>query len=435
MHILVIAYEFPPSPSPQSLRWAYLARHLAEQGHRVSVLTIHLGGEPQGLPALPSSVSFHRTYAGPVRGGLAALRDLRHRRSARTDARPVGTYRLPVTTPRSGKGWKQALSNTLQGAAAMAIFPDVRGEWFPWARRRLEKILETDIPDIVISSHEPATSLELGLIAKRRGLPWIADLGDPVLAAYTPPRWQKRSWRLERDVANLADHILVTTPAAAALLAERHERKERVTVVTQGHAADAVVFSSSDASSAATYDVRRLELLYTGSFYSFRRPEALLEALQRLPEARLNIASVTLPPSVLRFARELPDQIRLLGFLPHNCALELQRHADILVNIGNADPAQVPGKIYEYLGACRPILHLGNGDDAIAQFIAGLRRGWSCMNRSDAIAAQLTALIANKRDGKLAQGLDLGAASVMQWHWKELALKIEAIARSLSAKA
>ena len=51
------------------------------------------------------------------------------------------------------------------------------------------------------------------------------------------------------------------------------------------------------------------------------------------------------------------------------------------------------------------------------------------MNRSDAIAAQLTALIANKRDGKLAQGLNLGAASVMQWQWKELALKIEAIAQ------
>ena len=434
MHILVIAYEFPPSSSPQSLRWAYLARHLAEQGHRVSVLTIHLGGEPEGLPALPSSISFQRTYAGPVRGGLAALRDLRHRRGARTDARPAA-YRLPVTAPRSGQGWKQALSSTLQGAAAMAIFPDVRGEWLPWARRRLEKILETDIPDIVISSHEPATSLELGLIAKRRGLPWIADLGDPVLAAYTPPRWQKRSWRLERDVANLADHILVTTPAAAALLAERHERKERVTVVTQGHAADAVVFSSSDTPDTAAYDAQRLELLYTGSFYSFRRPEALLDALRSVPEARLNVASVTLPSSVLQFAREFPDQIRLLGFLPHNRALELQRHADILVNIGNADPAQVPGKIYEYLGACRPILHLGNEDDAIAQFIAGLRRGWSCMNRSDAIAAQLTALIANKRNGELARGLDLGTVSVTQWHWKELALKIEAIARSLSVKA
>jgi hypothetical protein len=435
MHILVIAYEFPPSPSPQSLRWAYLARYLAEQGHRVSVLTIRLGGESEGLPTLPASISFHRTYAGPIRGGLAALRDLRHLRSKQEDARPAGADRLPPMATYSGQGWKQALSSTLQGAAAMTIFPDVRGEWLPWASHRLEEILERDTPDVVISSHEPATSLELGLLAKRRGLPWIADLGDPVLAPYTPPRWQKRAWRLERDVANLADHILVTTPAAAALLAERHERKERVTVVTQGHAADAAPSSSSDAPSTAAYDVQRLELLYTGSFYSFRRPEALLEVLQRFPEVRLNIASVTLPPSVLRFARELPNQIRLLGFLHHNRALELQRHADILVNIGNADPAQVPGKIYEYLGACRPILHLGNEDDAIAQFIAELRRGWSCVNRSDAIATQLAALISSKRDGKLSRGLDLGTNSVMQWHWKELALKIETIARSLCAKA
>ena len=28
MRILLIAYEFPPSPSPQSLRWTYLVREL-----------------------------------------------------------------------------------------------------------------------------------------------------------------------------------------------------------------------------------------------------------------------------------------------------------------------------------------------------------------------------------------------------------------------
>ncbi|KAF1725108.1 glycosyltransferase [Pseudoxanthomonas japonensis] len=435
MHILLIAYEFPPSPSPQSLRWTYLARYLAERGHRISVLTINLGGTSTGLPALPADIVVTRTFAGPVRGCLATLRERRHRRGLRRDRADVadigGVPALAPTNSASRQGWKQALSDLLQGAAARVIFPDVRGEWLPWARRRLDRMLETDPPDLVISSHEPATSLQLGLRAKRRGLPWIADLGDPVLAPYTPARWRRRAWMLERKVAETADHILVTTPAAAALLAERHHRDAGVTVVTQGHAGDHPVPPGDD----GLFAPYRLELLYTGSFYRFRRPDALLEALRELPEARLNIASVALPASVIEFARELPDQVRVLGFLPHAQALDLQRRADVLVNIGNADPSQVPGKIYEYLGACRPILHLGDADDAIATFVAGLRRGWSCENREGPIAERVRSLIADKRAGRFADGLDLGPASVAPWHWRASAATIDALARSLVRKA
>jgi hypothetical protein len=430
MHILLIAYEFTPSPSPQSLRWVYLARHLSERGHRISVLTIDLGGEPAGLPALPASVHVTRTFAGPIRGCLAALRERRHRRrqlAGIPDAEGTGT---PTASAPSRQGWKQAVSDVLQGTAAMIVFPDVRGEWLPWGRRRLDRMLGTDPPDLVISSHEPATSLQLGLRAKRTGVPWIADLGDPVLAPYTPPRWRKRAWQLEREVAEMADHILVTTPSAAALLAERHQRTRDVTVVAQGHSGDRLASASK-----SPFDAHRLELLYTGSFYSFRRPEALLEALRGFPEVRLNIASVTLPPSVIQFARELPHQVRVLGFLPHEQALDLQRQADLLVNIGNADPSQVPGKIYEYLGACRPILHLGDGNDAIARFVADLHRGWSCENRSEPIADCLRELVSDKASGRFAETLDLGAASVAPWHWKESAAKIDALAHALVPKA
>lgn len=426
MHILLIAYEFLPSPSPQSLRWAYLARYLSGHGHRLSVLTIDLGGVSAGLPALPDAIEVNRTFAGPVRGCLAALRERRHRRARPATTAPTDGARIAPAEASSRHGWKQAVSDLLQGAAAKIVFPDVRGEWLPWAQRRLDRMLDTDPPDLVISSHEPATSLQLGLRAKRRGLPWIADLGDPVLAPYTPPRWQKRALHLERDVADNADHILVTTPAAAALLAERHGRHANVAVVTQGHAGDRPAPAGD-----SPFDADRLELLYTGSFYSFRRPEALLEALRDLPEARLNIASVSLPDSVVQFARACPDQVRVLGFLPHEHALELQRQADLLVNIGNADPSQVPGKIYEYLGACRPILHLGSADDAIARFVADLRRGWSSENRSGPIADRLRDLVTDKAQGRFAKDLDLGIASVAPWHWRASAARIDSLARSL----
>jgi glycosyltransferase involved in cell wall biosynthesis len=428
MHILLIAYEFPPSPSPQSLRWAYLARHLTDLGHRLTVLTIHLGGESAGLPALPPQISLHRTFAGPVRGSLAALRDRRLKFSQATGSLPSNSS-TPLTpiAVQSRKGWKQALSDTIQTMAANVLFPDVRGEWFPWARRRLELILKADKPDIVISSHEPATSLELGLLAKEQGIPWIADLGDPVLATYTPSRWRKRAGALEREVARSADHILVTTAAAATLLSQRHGRDERVTVITQGHDSDSLHHATP-----GMFQADRLELLYTGSFYSFRRPEALLDAIREIPEVRLNIASVSLPASIVERAREMPGQVRILGFLPHVQALGLQRQADILVNIGNADASQVPGKIYEYLGACRPILHLRDSDDAISQLLSEIQRGWSCENQPAPIAALLRGRLAAKKENRLDAEVDLRIGPVQPWHWKTGATRIAEIARDLS---
>lgn len=422
MRLLLIAYEFPPSASPQSLRWAYLARELARRGHDVHVLTIDLGGETPGLPELPDGVHVHRTWAGPFRGLFAARRKWRARRQAGGHAAPS----VPASAP-SRQGWKHRLSERIQALLATVVFPDVRGEWFPWGRRCLLRLLDELAPDVVISSHEPATTLELGLIAKRRGHVWIADLGDPVLAGYTPPRWRHRAEALEAQVCREADLITVTTETARELMATRHGRSDGIAVITQGYDAD----GAGEAALPCAMDPARIELLYTGSLYRFRRIDELLHALERVPAARLNIASITLPDELLAWAARFPDRIRMLGFLPHRAALRLQREADILVNIANDDPRQIPGKVYEYLGAGRPILHLGNTGDAIAGLLRRTGRGWACANQADAIAALLQSIAARPR-----QPLPdpRGDAEVAGHSWQALAERVEALAAGLPEK-
>nr|WP_295382555.1 glycosyltransferase [Pseudoxanthomonas sp.] len=424
MRFLLIAYEFPPSPSPQSLRWAYLARELVARGHRVKVLTIHLGGETPGLPELPPALETHRTFAGPVRGLLAHLRDRRQSRPA-----PASTdngHAAAVSPLRPPRSWKQSLSEAAQGFAARFVFPDVRGEWFPWARRALIRCLEEFHPDIVISSHEPATSLELGLIAKARGYRWIADLGDPVLAPYTPARWHARALRVERETCRGADHLIVTHSGAAGLLANRHGPRSGVTVISQGHAS-----GSAPPPTDTPFDPRRLELLYTGSFYHFRKPDDLVAAIAAHPGARLNIASVTVPESLLRAAEALPGQVRLFGFLPHRRILQLQGSADVLINIANDDPGQVPGKLYEYLGSGRPILHIARQHDTSAELIASLRRGWVSDGSLPSLQRWFDQAIELKSANRLEQGLDLGPESVEGYSWPALAARLEAIAEQV----
>lgn len=427
MRILLIAYEFPPSPSPQSLRWAYLCRELHRLGHDIDVLTIDLGGESPGLPELPAGVRVHRTYPGHVRGLVA----WRRRRRAR--AREGGSSGDAASTAmQSRSGWKHRVSAWLQRLGERVWFPDLRGEWHRHARAKLDELLAARSPDVVVSSHEPATTLELGLRAHAAGFRWVADLADPVLAPYTPPHWRRRAQKLEAETCRRASAILVTTPLARELFASRCPAHAPIVVFTQGFDDARAPAEASHGPGEAT---TTLELLYTGSFYSFRSAGALLRAVIATPGVRLNIATIHAPDEVLEAARRYPDRIRLLGFLPHLAALDWQRRADVLVNLANQDPSQVPGKCFEYLGAGRPILHIGDASgDAVAREISSRQRGWVCAPSEPAIAAELLRLQRLHTDGRLHAGLRLDRDGVAEFGWSQLARRLDTVLREVATR-
>lgn len=438
MRVLLIAYEFPPSPSPQSLRWAYLVRELHAHGHDVHVLTANLGGDTPGLPHLPDGVHVHRTFPGLLRGALAMHREYRarHPHPAPGDTPrprlPADAAKAPPAPPapaalRPPRNWKQRISELVQEVVAWVRFPDIRGEWRYWGARRLRRLMQEIKPDVLVSSHEPATTLQLAL-GIAGNVPWIADLGDPVLAPYTPARWRGRSARIERDTCARANAITVTSEGTAALLLSRHGRSAGIHVLTQGFD-----LSPPQAGVSGLFDPSRLELLYTGSLYAFRRIDTLITTVVATPGVRLSIAAVTVPESIIAAARAHPMQIRLLGFLPHASTRALQREADVLVNLANLDPVQIPGKFYEYLGSMRPILHLCENPDAISARISELQRGWCCSQDAGALGAVLSRLAVAKAAGELEDGLVLDTASVAQNSWQQLGRQLDALLHEVVA--
>lgn len=424
LRILLIAYEFPPSPSPQSLRWAYFSNRLAERGHEVHVMTPDVPGTFTGLPDPGPNVTVHRTYPGPVRallGRLARRRPV----SAEPAPEPAGgdgetAAQLAIDPPRLN--WKGRLIEGIQHVLSWMIFPDLRGEWRRPALDVLPDLLEQIRPDVVVSSHEPATSLQVGLTAKAAGYPWVADLGDPVVAGYTPRRWLRKAEDLEGTVLEQADHVLVTTEATAALLRKRHSPAAPISVVEQGF---------DEHFDHATPDCRQggdLELLYSGRFYSFRDPTILVKAVLSIPNIRLTVASSNVPTWLAEAASVNPDRLRLLGRVAHRRLLGLQRSADVLVNLANSDPAQVPGKFYEYLGALRPILHVESTQrDAAVFLLAQLRRGWSVAGAHGPLSALLRELREAKASGSLDDGRDLSREPVMRWSWGAGGAKVEQV--------
>lgn len=438
MRFLLVAYDFPPIPSPQALRWAYLARELAVGGNEVHVLAPDVLGYGAGrLPELPSSVVVHRCWPGPFMGRLVARQrqfhrdhpDAQRQEQAAASTRPASGTGTGTGSVKAAPAlnWKGRLFHRLNALLGWVLYPDMRAEWVPSARKALDRLLDEVAPDIVISSHEPPVSIPLGLHAKKKGFTWVADLGDPVLAPYTPRRWRSRAFRLERELCAKADLVTLTSDGALATLRARHGLPtERAMVLTQGF--DHRFTSQIGATTAIEFDPDRLELLYTGSFYAFRRPEVLLDAVLATPGARLTIATINPPPSLVALAEAHPDSVRLLGFIGHLDALALQRRCDVLVNIANADPVQVPGKVYEYLGAAAPILHIGdNPADSAASLLSEFGAGWSVADDSGEIAAQLARLRETKRaTGALVRPGSAVGRIESSFSWRSLAASLHA---------
>lgn len=429
MKVLLVAYEFPPSPSPQSLRWKYFVRELARLGMEVHVLCPD-ARTGQAAATVPEGVAIHRTYPGLITGTVDWIANWHRRRHANVVAAPGGAASMPGLQAPPTLNWKGRLLERMQAMAGRFYFPDSRGEWRWFASRTLRRVLEELDPDVVISSHEPATSIEVGLLAKRAGFPWVVDLGDPVLSFYTPARWRRRSLALEHMVCKEADHVFVTTERARLVLAERHAADPaRISVLTQGFDAEDSEELPSDLEIGWADD--RLELLYTGSFYHFRHPRALVDAVESMDDVRLTIASSRVPEWLSEASARSPEKIRLLGFLRHSDVVRLQKQAQVLVNLANDDAMHVPGKLYEYVGAGRPILHVGNGQGDAGEDLVRRCGGVVCGNEASKIIDALNLLHHRCLHGDMVESVAPDQASEYSWQslGAELARRLEMVAR------
>lgn len=432
MNALLLAYEFPPVLSAQSLRWYYLAEELAVAGIQLTVLAPRIRGRWQFDPALSTDVVINRCFPGPFIGlsgwlarGLQAP-DMEGNSRAADDSRGGLLSALRAMGERVYRGLRSALDQV--------VFTDIRSEWYPFAWAALQQLLQHQHIDVLISSYEPGVDLQLGLKAQRRlGVPWVADMADPLVTLYTP-RWRRAlDRRLEAKVCARADHILVTNAQCARLLASRHRTPEgRFTVVSQGFNSRQ---ASGDDAGADSDEDGTFTLTFTGNFYSgFRDPAAFAETLSTLDLPHLRCVVAGADPRFRDLFRPLGGRLQWLGQLDHFATLRLQRTSTVLVNLGNRQSEQVPGKLFEYFGACRPILHIaGSRNDPSVGLLLSLNRGIACPNQVKDIATAIDQLYRAWERRELEKGFDLSLAAVRDYSWEVRAKTIAEVLRSVTA--
>lgn len=410
LRVLLLAYEYPPIVAAQSLRWFYLTNELAGLGVEIHVLC-------PAIPALPPFpvlnhplIIEHRVWAGPFIGfsQWLAKRGGQHKTGAES-----GSMR--------GKGESPLFHayRAIRFVLDRVLYPDVRTEWYPFARFRLAKLLRQYRFDAVISSHEPGVDLLLGLWAKKHhDVRWIVDLADPLCAPYSP-KW--RRWLdlwVEGKVIRLADRVVLTTDHLRDLLVERHGLTDggKFACIPQG----APTGGTSQA--AAMPVLGKMNIVFTGNFYeAFRNPQHFAAALKSLSSQEI---AVTIVGDNARFRPmfEGVANARFMGKTGHFECLALQRGADLLLNIGNAQAFQIPGKIYEYLGAGRPILHIRSAPgDPSEDLLLDTGLGRVVDNDVSAIATALNDLLGDWRNGELGVASVSVAKCVAEHSWSSRA--------------
>lgn len=405
MRVLLIAHDYPPIESPQALRWSYLVRELLRFGHQVQVMCVQ--PPDQAAPVVSAGLSIIQVPAG---GLLPSI--LRFGRRMRGKNGGEGLDAIP---PKNVEilNWRGRASALLLRLADWFQFPDHRRSWLAPARGVLLDLLRNEKPDLLISSHEPAVTLLLGEIGARQGLPWIADLGDPVLSGYTLPHWRAAARRLEARVCRSADAMITTNAQTRSLLAGRHDLPvNKFTIIAQG-------FEARRIARVARPEDGPLRLLYTGRFYRFRSGRELFDAVANTPGVILEVATTDDSPLLRYYAERHPEAIRVLGRLSHEAAVVAQQAADVLVCVGNAYSEQTPGKVYEYLGSGRPLLYIAHDvADPVVPWLTGIHRGWASCATVPELKEHLAMMRERKRLGTLEAGLDLSIESVSEHSWR-----------------
>lgn len=411
--ILIIAYSYPPLMEAQSIRWAYLSKELMEKGNEVDVLTIKLPDYYNDGLYLVRGISIHRTYPGPIQNLFfqmkAALR--------------VEDKSYQEKNASMAHQFLRGCYNTLRRLMNFILIPDLRTEWFVFAGFELFRLMNKKHYDIVISSHEPGVDHLLGFIAKFfYKIYWIGDFSDPMFAFYTPQLRQPIDKRIQGILLKHMDRILVTNQKLKEdfLCQYPFLWNDRICILTQGF--DHRIWKETEV--PAKYG-DKLRLVYTGTFYPGERdPIELFKALRDLEELNVEFIIAGRNDEVIRDARQyglLGNKVIYLGYLKYEDSIRVQNEGDILVHIGNKSPNQVPGKIYEYLGARKPILAIfKNPNDEIKDLILSLGRGIVTPNESSKIKECISSLWDLFRKGKLHSSFNLSLEDVYQYSWGSL---------------
>jgi glycosyltransferase involved in cell wall biosynthesis len=351
-----------------------LARHLPEFGWSPTIITPPVSWQPtiisNTLPEIGGVKIIETGYSGikePIlRAGVAI-----------------------------SKSTSSVVKKLLHFGGAMINYPDSYSSWKIFALQAGREVLDKGDVDVIMSIC-PVTSHIVASQLKKEypDVKWICDFPDLWSQNHNYGYGEWRRWldtRLEIRTLDNVDVITTTSEPRAEQLRELHKGK-RVVAITLGYD-DKEYEAKAEINMAGTFIIT-----YTGLFYKGKQnPDLMLEALPKLFNyGRLDRreCDVRLYGGKLDWVQDSIDRLSLwdivhqYGKVSHAEAIKAQKESQLLWLLDWDDPNELgvhPGKIFEYLGARRPILATGGvKGNVVDELIKETQSGYHAIDTQEA---------------------------------------------------
>ena len=351
--VLVIAYYFPPMGLSGVQRTLKFVKYLSRFGWHPTVLTVQPGG-----------------YFAQDESLLAELegRDVRIVRTPPSGPSRLFHARRVVRIPAE---WKRRLFSRLSDTF---FIPDNK---IGWRRRAVARAraLHRETPfDLIFATAPPFTAFLIGRrIKKKINKPLVFDYRDPWVdypfKFYPTPLHRLAHVMLERRALRASSHVVTTNRRVKEQILQRHRflTYHDIDIISQGFDPEDFPPAAAPPRRARTAaGERRMRIAYAGVFWEDRVPDYFLRALHELFAEKPRLHGRIEALFVGKFREEnqrlvtrlgLQDSVRVLDYLPHAACVAELRASDVLwMTVG--DDVGSPGKVYEYIGARKPILGL-----------------------------------------------------------------------------
>lgn len=356
--VLLITYYWPPAGGPGVQRWLRFVTYLREFGvdpvifipenPEYPILDPSLSDEvPPDLRIYKFRISEPMQWAGKF---------------LKKDIKRISSGMISAHKPSLAERFLIWIRGNL-------FIPDARVLWVRPSVTYLKKVLIAENIDTVITTGPPHSIHLIGLHLKKDcRVRWVADFRDPwTTIGYhnklmLGPLARNRHKAMEKEVLNTADKIVVTSRTTGKEFEALTSRPVRI--ITNG-------YETKDYSTAAVMDDKYFTISHIGSLLAGRNPIALWQALHTFTEEdeffrkafRLQLAGVV-SPEVMESIRDngLDPYVVQLEYMPHSEVVSLQRqsHVLLLIEINSQRTRGIlPGKLFEYLAAKRPVLAIG----------------------------------------------------------------------------
>ena len=374
--VLVITYYWPPTGGSGVQRWVKFAKYLPSEGWQPVIYTPE---NPEQLAVdhsleadIPEGTEIIKTHiTEPYELYKKFLRRSGHSKEA-VEVNPVNAQ---------DKSFAQKAAMWVRGNM---FRPDPRCLWIRPSVKFLKKYLEEHPVDLIVSTGPPQSMHLIGRqLSEETGLPWIADFRDPWTKIFyfkhlsmtkATERWHRR---MEQKVLDEATAVVAVSP----LVQQEFQEMTRtpVELITNGY--DECDFPEDRNEDAFGGPDKDFVITHTGLFAADGNPTVLWKVLAEMcaeDENFRRLLKIRLTGKTDRQILEaiaeagLVENLKDLGYQPHGIAIEEQRKASVLILPLRKEPeykAVLPGKLFEYLASCRPVMGIGQKDGAMSMIL------------------------------------------------------------------